>query len=95
MAKTARLGDAADGVCIYHGPISGTITEASEDVFVNGIGVAREGDTVTAACGHTGKISSFSPDSTANGKGIARLGDEFSGDFNGVIVEGSDDTLTN
>jgi len=94
--NTARLGDLTMGVCKVHGKQKGTIISASPDVFCNGKGVARLGDMVKAACGHTATIITCSPDTNCNGKGVARLGDKVRSDvYDATIITGSEDTITN
>ena len=89
----ARLSDRTVGVCAIHGPIGGSITTASTDVLTNSpLGTARIGDTVTADCGHTGKITTGSPQVEANRRKVARIGDKFEGDYSGEIITGA--TLT-
>lgn len=63
----ARLGDA-----ISHG---GNITSASADVIVDGVGMARIGDT--ANCEQHGTVTIVGGSATANADniGIARIGD--------------------
>jgi len=98
MAKIARLTDLFDGICTCHStpiPMKGTIVTASENVKINGLGVARLTDVVLGQCGHTGKIVSASENMNANGLGIARVGDAVDGCLKGVIVTGSDDTIGN
>lgn len=92
----ARLGDSTYGVCNCHDEpitVGGKIISASEDVFVNGRGVARIGDTVMADCGHTGKIISGKEDDFVNGRSVARLGDRFTGCYDGNIISASEDTF--
>lgn len=98
MPGIARLGDRTTGTCSCHAsPISvgGTITTGSPDVFVNSKAVAREGDTVTADCGHIGIIVTYSPDTFANNRAVARLGDTTSGCYVATIIEASSDSFDN
>ena len=69
MRKVCRLGDTSN-----HG---GVIITASENVFVNGIRVARKGDLHFCPIpGHgTTEIVTGSPDTFANGQAVARVGD--------------------
>jgi len=95
--NVARFGDKLKGICTCHRtpiPVTATIITASADTFVNGLGVARLGDTVKATCGHTGKIVTCSSTHFANGLGVARLGDSTTGCFKGAIITASPDTFT-
>lgn len=84
MPAVARKGDA---VITNHDCVTTTTTEgASEDVFVNGIGVHRDTDKNTAhnvdspGCSpHQTAINSPSETVFANGLGIARIGDGYGG----------------
>jgi len=83
-----------DSVDTVHGATGGnrcnaapttTSTDAgSSNVLVNGIGVVREDDVVTAhndgsSCvTHTPKLASFSSTVKVNGKGVGRLNDTYS-----------------
>lgn len=68
---------------------SGRITSGSVTVHIAGTGVARDGDTVQATCGHCGTLHA-STSKKVNGIPIARISDTFSGDFTGVMIEGVD-----
>ncbi len=98
MRKVARLTDLFAGVCVCHLtpiPMTGTITTSSGDVNSNELGVARLGDIVVGACGHTGVISSASDIVKINEIGVARIDDTVTGCLVGTIVSGSDDTFAN
>ena len=81
MPAVTRKGDADVPHC------SGMVRlGASTNVFVNGIGVSRQGDSNTAhlrpgvPCpGHSASISSGSLTVKVNGKGCGRVGDGISG----------------
>ena len=71
-------------------------TQGSADVFVNGVGVHRVGDSwSTHACGvcppHAGTLQSGSTTVFANGKGVARIGDSV--DCGSAVAEGSSDVF--
>jgi uncharacterized Zn-binding protein involved in type VI secretion len=70
MPQVARLGDTSD-----HG---GVIISASDDVFANGIGVARLGDLHDCPIpGHgVTPIVTSSEKVFANDRGVARIGDQ-------------------
>ena len=87
----ARLNDACSGNCRFHGKQDGIIVEASSDITVNGLGVARVGDKVQANCGHFGVISDNGFNVKANNKSIARKGDSTEGDFIAQITGSSTD----
>jgi uncharacterized Zn-binding protein involved in type VI secretion len=92
MAEVARHTDDTIGICYvceFTPQRAGTITGHSTDVIVNGLGVARLGDIVTASCGHTGTINTASSTVYANGIKVARKGDSFTGNYVGTIIEGS------
>jgi uncharacterized Zn-binding protein involved in type VI secretion len=76
MPAVTRLGD----VCSGHGCFPARVNdEASTDVFINGIGVHRQGDHwVTHCCGptcHDGVLQTGSSTVFVNGKAAARIGD--------------------
>ena len=76
MPAVTRLGD----ICTGHGCFPPRPNdEASADVFVNGIGVHREGDHwVTHCCVdscHDSNLQRGSPSVFVNGKPAARIGD--------------------
>jgi len=86
----ARLNDLTTGICSAHstGPIPavGYVASAAANVTAEGIPVARLGDTVISACGHTGIIASASPSVLVEGNAIARSGELVSGSMNGHLV---------
>ena len=83
MPAVTRIGDADVTHC------SGmTRAQGSSNVFVNGIGVSREGDNYTThllppnipPCpSHAAGIASGSSTVKVNGKGCGRVGDSISG----------------
>ena len=80
MPAVTRLGDE----CTGHGCFPPRVNdEASEDVFVNGIGVHRVGDHwVTHCCTiicHDAVAEEGSATVFVNGKGAGRVGDAISG----------------
>ena len=98
MPAAAR-GDSEDTVFSNTGsgsqcrsPITTSTDECSEDVFVNSIGIVREGDQVAAhpaaGCGPDESVlTSFSATVFVNSKGAGRIGDEYTGD--NTITSGS------
>ena len=98
MPAAARVTDTHSGIC-DHGEkccphsVTGTITDGSTDVEINGLKAARKGDPVEHNCPHcgTGNISSCS--STVFHNGIsARKGDSVTyPGGGGVITSGSSD----
>lgn len=94
----ARLNDLVTGICSAHphGPIPavGYIASASATVTAEGLPVARLGDTVITACGHSGLIASGSATVTAEGAPVARVGDTVSGAVTGQIGAGAARTLS-
>ena len=88
-----RKDDITIGFCVVcRKPSAGKIDTASDDVKINGRGVARDTDIVKANCSHTGKIKATSTATKINGKLIAKVGDPFLGDYFGVLTIGSTDT---
>ena len=93
MPAITRIGDADIPHC------SGMVrAEGSSNVFVNGIGVSREGDHNTThllpgvPCpSHAAPISIGSTTVFVNGKGVGRIGDGLSGCT--AVAEGSPNTF--
>lgn len=89
MPKVTRLGDKDTG----HDACPPTaLVEAGSDVFVNGKGIGRVGDSYAAhGCidhpSHVGHISSGSSTVFINGKPAGRIGDPV--DCGGSVAEGS------
>lgn len=81
----ARQNDTTTGVCAIHGPQSGTITGSASTTIVENELVARVGDIVTAACGHTGTIDANGLTTIVEGSSIATIDDSFSGVYTGTI----------
>lgn len=97
MSKLARKTDNTFGVCSHpdHDPpisVSGTITTGYAKVQVEGLDLARVGDTVTASCGHTGIIQDGHSKFSANGVAAAQLGSTFIGDYTGTITSAASKT---
>lgn len=98
MPGIARLTDQVTCTCSCHqSPVSttGTINSASVNVTVNGLGVARVGDTALCTCGHTTTIIQGSPNITVNGIPLARLGDPVDGCPVGTITTSSMNVIAN
>ena len=82
MPSVCRDGDATTGICnpglpcCPHGR-TGTISEVSNNVFVNGLGVHRLNDTGPTNCPHGGTFATTSGSGTVfvNGRPIVRVGD--------------------
>lgn len=98
MPKIARIGDEID---TGHGcDATSTILEGSDDVFCNGIGIARLGDAIAphtipagpVCVGHSAVINAGSPNVYVNGIKMARVGDSAD---SGSITEGSPDSYAN
>ena len=82
MSAATRKGDSTSGTCNLGLPCcphgrSGTNSEVSQDVFINGIGAHRQGDTGPTNCPHGGTFRSVGCSSTVfiNGRGATRIGD--------------------
>jgi uncharacterized Zn-binding protein involved in type VI secretion len=90
ISMVCRKNDVTFGTClICKKPVSGRIDTASENVMVNGMGIARDNDIVKAdICGHSGRIRSLAT-TVVNGKPVARVGDIFIGDYMGYLQNGS------
>lgn len=91
MSRAARLNDKSTGhdACA---PVP--LVSASGDVFINGRGAARIGDSFAPhSChvhpSHSGTVASGSLSVFINGRGAARLDDSVS--CGGSIAEGSGD----
>ena len=94
MPAVARQGDSNVPHCSGH-----NVQSASGDVFVNGRGAARKGDSCTTHLVKRGKkckphsatISGGSGSVYVNGRPIARVGDGYSGCTS--IAQGSGDVF--
>lgn len=96
MAQVARKSDKffTGHLCQFFSTILG----CSKDVFVNGVGVARKGDSSQLhlkrfkkyCIPHTASVASGSSTVFVNGKPIARVGDRIE---TGVILNGSKDVF--
>lgn len=75
MAGVARLTD----ICSGHGPYpSRENSSASENVFINGLGVHRVGDTWNIHCAvdcHDSVLAAGSSTVFVNGLAVGRIGD--------------------
>jgi uncharacterized Zn-binding protein involved in type VI secretion len=94
---------ASCGKNVYHWntPTTQTSDAGSSTVFVNGIGVVRDGDTmashpdgdpcVAAPVNHAPALSGFSGTVYANGKAMGRVGDVYNSDghYSHTISSGS------
>lgn len=102
MPSVARK-DSVDSVQSPHGtgiccvdPTVHSTNQGSADVFVNGIGVVREDDTMIPhtypgpCCNmHTPTLKKFSSKVFVNGKRMGRIGDSYILDGEHVIISGS------
>lgn len=89
MSNATRLGDKSTG---HDSCISVPLVTASNNVFINGKGAGRMGDTYAShSCSvhspHAGSISSGSGTVFINGQAAARVGDSVS--CGGSVAEGS------
>lgn len=85
MRRIVRIGDPGS-----HG---GVVVTGSPDVDVNGIPMARIGDTYACPIHGPNPIVTGSPDSDANSRAIARVGDLTA--CGATLVDGSPDTFCN
>lgn len=88
-------------------PTTQTSDVGSPDVFVEGTGVVREGDTmishpdgdpcVGSPVNHAPALSTFSPNVFVNGKPIGRIGDKYDSDghFSHTITSGASTVFAN
>lgn len=83
--EVVRLGDPGS-----HG---GGVISASADVFANGKGVARLGDTYGCPIHGPNPIVTASSDSFANSRGVVRVGDATA--CGATLIDGSPDTFCN
>ena len=82
MPAATRLSDSTTGICDLGLPCcphgrSGTNGTVSSDVFINGRGAHRQGDTGATNCPHGGTFQSVGASATVfiNGRGATRIGD--------------------
>ena len=83
MPAATRAGDGETGICDLGLPCcphtrGGTNSEVSGNVFINGAGAHRLGDTGPCNCPHGGTFASTAASSTVfiNGKGATRIDDQ-------------------
>lgn len=93
MSRATRLGDMDTG---HDACPPAALISSSPDVFINGRGAGRVGDTYAPhGCRdhspHSGNISSGSSTVMINGKPAARIGDSVS--CGGSVMEGSSDVF--
>ena len=74
--------DSEDGIACDAAPQDIATDEGSTDVFVEGVGVVRDGDneqshTIPGCSSHQTGLATFSPNVYANGKAIGRLNDTY------------------
>jgi len=103
MPKVARKGS-TDSVSSPDGtgnncasPTTQSTDAGSSDVFINGVGVVRDGDAMVShpqpgCTPHAPTLDTFSPNVYADGKKIGRLGDAYSGH---TITSGSSNVFAN
>ena len=75
------------------GSHGGSVIGGSNNVFCNGRGVARVGDTYNCPIHGPNNIVSGSPNTFANGKQIARVGDATA--CGASLIQGSPNTFCN
>ena len=86
--------DPDDGIACDEDPTTTATDACSSNVFVNGIGIVRESDSVQShtfpgCASHAPGLSSFSSTVKVNGKGAGRKGDTY--DCGAKITSGSAD----
>lgn len=79
-------------------PSTQTTWEGSDNVFVNGIGIVREGDAMIThnydgpcCVPHAPVLDTFSGTVYCNGKRVGRVGDAYGGDH--IIITGSTNVI--
>ena len=82
MPAATRLNDSTTGTCNLGLPCcphgrTGTNSEVSPDVIINGLGAHRKGDTGPTNCPHGGTFATTGGSSTVfiNGRAATRIGD--------------------
>lgn len=93
MKGIVRKTDQFSGICLRcdgNPSVTGQVHTASNDVFNNGLGVARYGDTILASCGHYGFLYATGK-TMVNGRQVGLLGDVVGNDLDGTIVSASSD----
>lgn len=100
MPAVANLNQICVGICCAHGTppcinTTGVIASGAATVTAEGLPVARVGDLVVLACGHTAIIVSGSPTVTAEGIPLARATDLVGGVFTGNIATGTPTVQSN
>lgn len=93
MPAVAKIGS----TCTGHGGFPPrACDEGSADVFVNGVGVHRQGDHWTTHCRksscHDSTLASGSATVFVNGKPVGRVGDPIA--CGSVVAEGSDNVFS-
>ena len=83
MPEATRMGDGETGICNPGLPYCphtrlGTNSVVSGNVFINGKGAHRKGDTGPCNCPHGGTFQSTGASGTVfiNGRGATRVGDQ-------------------
>ena len=92
MIPLARNGDIAIGICPCHKsprPVTGVVMATAVKSNVEGLPVARVGDTVIADCGHIAVILGGSAKTIVEGKPAGQVGSSVSGDWMGTILNGA------
>lgn len=93
MPKATRLGDNNTGHDLCPAV---SLSSASQNVFINGKGAGRQGDSYTVhGCknhpGHSGNISGGSSTVFINGRPAGRIGDSVS--CGGSVAQGSPNVI--
>jgi uncharacterized Zn-binding protein involved in type VI secretion len=93
--EIARLDDLTTGYCSScEETRSGKVSSSAQHVFCEGKEVARDGDEVTATCGHKGTIVASTKTVAAEKTLIARKTDSFTGTYSGTIIQGALNSFT-
>jgi uncharacterized Zn-binding protein involved in type VI secretion len=91
----------------WNTPTTQASDAGSSNVFVNGIGVVREGDAmgshpdgdpcVSSPVNHAPTLSTFSSNVFVNGKALGRVGDKYDSDnhYDHTITSGSSNVFAN
>lgn len=103
----AKGSPCGNNVWHWNSPTTQPTAGGSGNVFVEGVGVVREGDAmgshpdgdpcVNSPVNHAPTLSTFSSNVFANGKAIGRIGDKFDSDghYDHTVITGSGTVFAN
>jgi uncharacterized Zn-binding protein involved in type VI secretion len=103
----ARGSPCGRNVWLWNTPTTQASNAGSGDVFVEGIGVVREGDIMvshpdgnpctSSPINHAPALSTYSPNVFVNGKAVGRIGDKYDSDghYDHTITSGASTVFAN